>query len=137
MADAPIELKWNIDLRVAPQTPEIPPKYRGRPIASSSLIWTGDCEAGKSYLQRAVSLCEPEFVRNRVMPFLDLQTMADSSFPHGERYYTKSGYFNTLDDTTIDRLLAAVSSIPSAQTQIELASGWRRVAGSRQRNRLR
>jgi FAD binding domain/Berberine and berberine like len=121
MADVPIELKWNIDLRVAPQTPEIPPKYRGRPIASSSLIWTGDCEAGKSYLQRALSLCDPEFVRTRVMPFLDLQTMADTSFPHGQRYYTKSGYFSSLDDATIDCLLDAVSSIPSAQTQIELA----------------
>ena len=25
---------------------------------------------------------------------MDLQTMADSDFPHGRRYYTKSGYFH-------------------------------------------
>jgi len=47
--------------------------------------------------------------------------MADSSFPHGQRYYTKSGYFSNLEDRTIDRLLDAVVSIPSPQTQIELA----------------
>jgi hypothetical protein len=54
------------------------------------------------------------------MSFLELQTMADRDFPHGRRYYTKSGYFADLDDTTIDRLMAAVSEIPSPETQIEL-----------------
>ena len=34
--------------------------------------------------------------------------MADSDFPHGRRYYTKSGYFTYLDDRTIDRLVEAV-----------------------------
>jgi hypothetical protein len=47
--------------------------------------------------------------------------MADSDFPHGRRYYTKSGYFTDLDDRTIDRLLEAVATLPSSETQIELA----------------
>jgi hypothetical protein len=47
--------------------------------------------------------------------------MADSDFPHGQRYYTKSGYFTHLDDSIIDRLTEAVVAIPSSQTQIELA----------------
>ena len=48
--------------------------------------------------------------------------MADSCFPHGHRYYTKSGYFTYLDDATIDCLLEAVISLPSGvDTQIELA----------------
>jgi hypothetical protein len=47
--------------------------------------------------------------------------MADACFPHGRRYYTKSGYFTDLDDVTIDHLLAAMLSLPSADTQIELA----------------
>jgi hypothetical protein len=53
--------------------------------------------------------------------FLDLQTMADSIFPHGRRYYTKSGYFSYLDDRTIDRMVEAVAAIPSPETVIELA----------------
>jgi hypothetical protein len=60
-------------------------------------------------------------VSNRVVSFIHLQTMADSSFPHRQRYYTKSGYFTYLDDVTTDRLLEAVISLPSAGTQIELA----------------
>ena len=121
MADAPLELKWNIDLRVAPHTKKIPPEHRGRPMASSSLIWTGDPDTGTSYFRHALSLCNPDSVNSQVISFLHLQTMADASFPHGQRYYTKSGYFSNFDDSTIDQLLDAVVSIPSPQTQIELA----------------
>ena len=121
MADAPMDLKWNIDLRLAPATDKIPRELRGRPVAGSSLVWTADPEAGRRYMLRANSLCKPDSVTHSVVPFLHLQTMADSCFPHGRRYYTKSGYFNYLDDGTIDRLLEALDSIPSSETQIELA----------------
>jgi hypothetical protein len=47
--------------------------------------------------------------------------MADSDFPHGRRYYTKSGYFDHLDDDTIDRMIEAVTTVPYPDTQIELA----------------
>ena len=121
MADAPVELKWNIDLRLAPHTEKTPAEHRSRPVANSSLIWAGDPDAGNTYLRHALALCSPDSVNSQVVSFLYLQTMADSSFPHGQRYYTKSGYFSNLDDTTIDRLADAAASIPSPQTQIELA----------------
>jgi hypothetical protein len=121
MADAPLDLKWNIDLRLAPHANKVPIDLRGRPVAGSSLIWTGDPEAARPYLQRALSLCRPDSVASKSVPFLTLQTMADADFPHGRRYYTKSGYFTYLDNATIDRLLDAVTTIPSSETQIELA----------------
>ena len=55
------------------------------------------------------------------MSFVNLQTMADSEFPHGRRYYTKSGYFNYPDDTSIGRMVEAVAAVPSSEAQIELA----------------
>jgi FAD binding domain-containing protein/berberine-like enzyme len=121
MADAPIDLKWNVDLRIAPETKAVPDTLRGRPVASSSLVWTGPTETGQRYLQHALTFCHPDTVSNRVISVIQLQTMADYCFPHGQRYYTKSGYFNSLEDATIDRLLEAVVSLPSAGTQIELA----------------
>jgi hypothetical protein len=121
MADAPFDLKWNINLRLAPNTGTVPAELRGRPVASTSLLWTGDPEAGRPYLNRALSLCNPGSVRSNLVPFLDLQTMADSDFPHGRRYYTKSGYFTHLDHSTINLLVHAVSTIPSSDTMIELA----------------
>jgi len=121
MAEAPFDLKWNIDLRLASQEKKVPVELRGRPVASSSLIWTGDPEAGRPYIKRALSMCNPDSVRSTILPFLDLQTMADFDFPHGHRYYTKSGYFACLEASTIDHMVEAVSTIPSPETQIELA----------------
>ncbi len=121
MAEAPLDLKWNINLRLAPHTHNGPAGLRGRPVASSSLVWTGDPEAGRQYLERALAMCDADSVTSRVVSFLTLQTMADSDFPHGQRYYTKSGYFNYLDNGSIDRLMATLATIPSPETMIELA----------------
>ncbi|HKC69995.1 MAG TPA: FAD-dependent oxidoreductase, partial [Terriglobales bacterium] len=121
MADAPFDLKWNIDLRLASQAKNVPVALRGRPVAGSSVLWTGDPEKGQPYIGHALSQCHPDSVRTRRMSFLELQTMADLSFPHGRRYYMKSGYFADLADSTIDCLVAATSEIPSPDTQIELA----------------
>jgi hypothetical protein len=120
MAEAPLDLKWNIDLRLAPDSERVPAALRRRPVAGNSLVWTGDPEAGRGYLEHALSLCDRESVRVRVVPFLTLQTMADSDFPHGRRYYTKSGYFRRLEDSTINAMIEAIDTIPSPQTQIEL-----------------
>jgi len=120
MADAPFDLKWNLDLRLAPHNQKVPAQLRGRPVAASSLVWTGAPEAAQPYFERAFSLCHPDSVRSQIVTFLRLQTMADSDFPHGRRYYTKSGYFQYLEDVTIDRFLDALATIPSPETQIEL-----------------
>jgi hypothetical protein len=119
MAEAPLDLKWNIDLRLAPHSERVPPALRGRPVAGNSLVWTGDPAAGQTYLEHALSFCDRDSVM--IVPFLTLQTMADSDFPHGRRYYTKSGYFRQLDGSTIDSMIEAITTVPSPQTQIELA----------------
>ena len=59
MAEAPLDFKWNINLRLAPHTNKVPIELRGRPVASNSLIWTGDPEAGRPYLERVLSMCSP------------------------------------------------------------------------------
>jgi hypothetical protein len=120
MAEAPVELKWNIDLRLAPPTPDIPTGLRGRPAAAISLLWTGNPDAAAAYIQPALAFCDPGSVQTRRVSFLDLQTMADSDFPHGRRYYTKSGYFKYFEDQTIDFLIEAAERIPYFAT-IELA----------------
>ncbi len=121
MAEAPLDLKWNINLRLAPNTSNVPEVLRGTPVASSSMVWTGDTESGRPYLERALSMCRKGSVSSKVVPFLHLQTMADLDFPHGRRYYTKSGYFAHLADSTIDQMLKAANEIPSSETIIELA----------------
>ena len=69
MAEAPLDLKWNIDLRLAAHTENVPLELRGRPVASNSLVWTGDPEAGRKYLERALS-CATGYCEQQVVSFL-------------------------------------------------------------------
>jgi hypothetical protein len=63
----------------------------------------------------------PVAVSKKQISYLDLQTMADNEFPHGRRYYTKSGYFKSLDNSSIEQMIRALDTVPSPATQIELA----------------
>src|SRR6478672_6953375 len=49
MADAPFDLKWNLDLRLGPHNQKVPAQLRGRPVAATSLVWTGAPEAAQPY----------------------------------------------------------------------------------------
>lgn len=117
----PEELKWNISLTVAPNSSEIPEKFRGQPAASEAIVWFGDEERGQVCLDSLLKSVNRVAVRRKTMSFIALQTMADTDFPHGARYYTKSGYFFSLEDRSIDQMLAALTEIPSPKNQIELA----------------
>jgi hypothetical protein len=121
MAEAPDNVRWGISLTLALDLPNIPTHLRGRPVASQGLLWVGDRGEGNHYLNRALSHCNCQAVTRREMPFLELQTMADHEFPHGRRYYTKSGYFRSLTDGAIERMVNALEMIPSPLSQIELA----------------
>ena len=121
MREAPERLKWNISLRGAPDAASIPAELRGRAVLSESVLWVGDPDKGKKYIEQALALAKHVGIRTRVMTFLELQTMADDEFPHGRRYYTKSGYLEILDDRSIEQMLESLDTIPSPMTQIELA----------------
>ena len=120
MPGAPERLKWNISLRVAANADTVPAELRGRPVLSETVLWVGNPEEGKKYIEEAFALAKHVGVTNRVMPFLELQTLADHEFPHGRRYYTKSGYFQSLHDGSIERMVESLAKIPSPMSQIEL-----------------
>ena len=121
MPDAPENLKWNISLRLAQASDELPAEHLGRPIASQFVLWVGDSDQGRPHLERALSISKHIGVSQQSMSFLTLQTMADHEFPPGRRYYTKSGYFRDLDDSSIEKMVEATATIPSPMTQVELA----------------
>ena len=121
MPTAPDALKWNLNLRLASPHDNVPADVRGRPIASAAVLWLGEANAGRPILDDVRSLAMPISAMSRTLSYLTLQTMADTEFPHGRRYYTKSGYFKSLEDTSIGLMVDALASIPSPLTQIELA----------------
>jgi FAD/FMN-containing dehydrogenase len=121
MPESPDNLRWTFSLRPGLDIPNIPEEIRGRSVAGQVALWVGDLDQGHRCLDKIFSWCNPVGVRKRTMSFLTLQTMADDEFPHGRRYYTKSGYFKMLDDSSIDHMVEALDSITSPLTQIELA----------------
>lgn len=121
MPAAPDALKWNLSLRVMPDS-AVPAIAGNRPtVLSETIVWFGERRAGQRQLDHILSVGNPIGVTKATIPFLELQTMADAEFPHGRRYYTKSGYFKTLNDDSILQMIDALSSVPSANSQIELA----------------
>jgi hypothetical protein len=121
MPEAPDELRWGFSLRTAPDTESTPFRIRGLPVASASALWVGDVEKGRRYVDQALAAYDRSTVTKEILSFLSLQTMADGDFPQGRRYYTKSGYFKSLDDTSIEVMIAALESNPSPTNEIELA----------------
>jgi hypothetical protein len=121
MPGAPDELKWNLSLRLAPLAESVPAEIRGKPVLSVSIAWYGEFAEGRRLVDHIFSIGKHVAITRDVVSFLNLQTMADMDFPHGRRYYTKSGYFMNLEDRTIQVMIESLASIPSPNTQIELA----------------
>jgi hypothetical protein len=121
MPGAADNLKWSFSLRLAPDDESVPPDVRGHQVASESVLWIGDPDQARPHVDHALSVCNATAVTKNVFSFLDLQTMADWEFPAGGRYYTKSGYLKSLDDESIQHIVASLSTIPSPMTQVELS----------------
>lgn len=121
MPESPDNLRWGLSLTIAPDSANVPPHVRGLPVASASAVWAGDLQEGHRFVDRVLSFSNPVAVTKQVIPFLKLQTMADWEFPHGRRYYTKSGYFKSFSDQTIQTMVEGLATIPSPMNQIELA----------------
>jgi hypothetical protein len=121
MPAAPDELKWNISLVLAPNDDRAAEEIRGKPALSSSMVWFGDEATGHRHINCIFSVGRHVGRSMKTISYLTLQTMADSDFPHGRRYYTKSGYFAEFTDSVIEIMVQALAGIPSQSTQIELA----------------
>ena len=121
MPGAPDQLKWNLSLRLAPLAEKVPESVRGKPVLSVSMAWFGDAREGDLLMNHVFSIGKHVAVAKDTISYLTLQTMADRDFPQGRRYYTKSGYFQNLSNAAIQVMVDSLSTIPSANTQIELA----------------
>lgn len=120
MPDAPDELKWNLSLRIL--APDNGDQNAGAvPALSSSAVWLGEKSKGHRHLARIFSIGRSCSIQEEIIPYLRLQTMADAEFPVGRRYYTKSGYFKTLSDDSLCKMIEALPSVPCPNSQIELA----------------
>lgn len=99
----------------------VPAELCGRPVLSNSILSCGDSDTGERMADHLLSFGRHASVTKSALSYLELQTMADNDFPYGRHYYTKSGYFTTLQDTVVRMMVDSPGSIPLPNTQIELA----------------
>jgi FAD/FMN-containing dehydrogenase len=115
------ELGITLVLRLAPPMPFLPPERYGTPVIGLVLAWAGDPAEGMRAIAPLTTLGTPLANVVRPIPYLALQSMLDSSAPHGNHYYWKSHRLPQLPDELIDLLVARAAAITSPLSQL---GGW-------------
>jgi FAD/FMN-containing dehydrogenase len=83
----------------------LPPRWRGRPLASVGFVWAGEPELERQLLPALRALGRPVAERVEEMSYLELQRMEDTLEGHALRRYWKGHYFRSLADEAIDAFL--------------------------------
>lgn len=92
----------------------------GLPVTALMGCYSGDVKAGAAVLQPLRNLGTPLLNTFAEQPYLQLQTMLDAPFPHGNRYYWKSGFLEVLSNEAIDTIIRFGETVPSPLTPIIL-----------------
>jgi FAD/FMN-containing dehydrogenase len=87
------------------QAPLLPPRWRGRPLASVGFVWAGEPELERQLLPALRALGRPVAERVEELSYLDLQRMEDTVEGHALRRYWNGHYFRSLPDEAIDAFL--------------------------------
>jgi FAD/FMN-containing dehydrogenase len=120
MAQAPdeimaIALLWN-----APTDEPIPPEHRGKPIVALAACYAGPPEEGEGAVKPFRELHEPVADLSGSIPYKMAQSLFDSDYPDGRRYYWKSTYLSHLDDEVIVALVEHAERRPSPLTSLDV-----------------
>lgn len=116
MQKAPPEVGGGIVLMHAPPAPFVPPAMQGRPAVAIIAACFGSIERATELLAPLRALGAPAVDIVQPMPYLALQSLIDGGNPPGRRNYWRSENLGTLDDETLDALIAcsATATSPSS-----------------------
>ena len=74
----------------------------GTPVSAIGLCYNGDPKQGEKILAPIRAFGPPVADGVAPIPYLQLQTMFDASYPTGQLHYWKSGFMNSLPDEAMD-----------------------------------
>ncbi|AZO49703.1 MAG: FAD-binding protein [Mesorhizobium sp.] len=80
---------------------------------SISACYVGAPEAGKPVIEPMMTFGSPVESRLQAVPYLQIQSAADSLFPRGRRYYWKAQFLHEISDAAIDALLDSYAKAPN------------------------
>jgi FAD/FMN-containing dehydrogenase len=118
---APDELQWLCLLRGGAELPFVPSDLVHRPSMMMALMWAGDPDEGRKYIDGLTSaIPDPRVVVGSVQDYVDMQSTLDEVFKYGRRHYAKAGFLDALPDELLDALIEHARSLPSPFTQLEI-----------------
>ena len=102
---APPEVATTVALRRAPAAPFLPVELQRRPVCMVTMLALGEPGQADRLLRRMRTFGRPLFDLVRRRPYAKLQSMFDTTVPHGWHYYWKSAGLRQLDDEVIDTMV--------------------------------
>ena len=111
--DAPDAFMGDASIVTARPSPMLPEAFHGRSVVWVSYTYADDVEEGKRLAPRLRSGGEPivEFIE--VLPYVQLQRVADDVQRHGLRQYARSHFIRSTPDALVDALLARGGQDPA------------------------
>src|SRR5215204_3423205 len=82
--------------------------------------YSGDIAEGEKVLKPLREFGAPIADMFQEQPYLQIQTMLEGPFPHGNRFYWKSGFLESLSDDAIDTIISHARTVTSPISAIIL-----------------
>lgn len=111
--DAPNALMASMAVVTARPSPIVPERFHGGSVVWVSYTYADDVEEGKRFLPRLKTGAEPIAEIVEVVPYVELQRMADQAQRHGLRQYARSHFIRSTPDAFIEAMLARGELDPS------------------------
>lgn len=105
IAVAPPEVSTVVTLRRAPPLPSLPVELHGRPVCQIGMLALGEPERAERLVRPIRRIGRPLIDLVKYRPYTNLQSLADSTVPHGWHYYWKSRGLRELSNATIDTMV--------------------------------
>ncbi|MBS0452390.1 MAG: FAD-binding oxidoreductase [Proteobacteria bacterium] len=120
-ATAPDELSVWAVLRKAPPLPFLPASSHGQEVVVFALMHCGSLEDGERAAAPVLQFGDVLGSHLGPTPYAGFQTAFDPLLAAGSRNYWKSHNFSHIDDTALDRLVAAAGALPGPECEIFVA----------------
>ncbi|MFI5009723.1 MAG: BBE domain-containing protein, partial [Solirubrobacterales bacterium] len=118
--DLPDELSTLVNLITAPPAPFLPEDWHGKKLIALAGCYSGDPDEGMKVLQPIRDLGDPVADLVGPMPYMQMQSLFDATWPKGTQAYMKAGYFRELDDHAIETMARFHQNATSPSSEIHI-----------------
>ena len=120
MPGAPDDLMALAILWNSPHDESIPEAARNQPVAILAGAHSGPVEEGERAIAPFRTVGTPLVDFSGKMPFVAVQRLFDADYPDGRRYYWKSLYLDSLDETAVSTLVDHAVRRPSKLSSVDV-----------------